>query len=148
MSNWPFWMVFIIMLGITTAVTFSMGNFFITQAVEIPKNVEEELILAPRFYNSEKCFAYIDGVGRVHTKVIDLDKFKQENMDKCYPESNVKYAFSLSLEAPEINLNVGPITTFNWIEGFVSKEVIEDVFVLYNGVKIKANLKVGIKNVK
>ncbi|MEK0338152.1 MAG: hypothetical protein QQN41_12030, partial [Nitrosopumilus sp.] len=100
------------------------------------------------------CFAYKDDFGRVHSRVIDSGKFNQGNMEECFPESDVKYAYSLSLEVlnfddpPSVILNLGPINTFNWIEGgFAPKKITEDVFVLYNDVKYEGKLIIEIKNV-
>jgi hypothetical protein len=147
MSNWMIWMIFVIAVGVTSIAVASIGNYFVANAAKIPRGVEDEMILIPRFYNSENCFAYKDEVGRVHMHVIDLNKFKQENMQKCFLESDINYAFSLSLEVSEINLKLGPINTFNWVEGFTPKEIEERVIVLKDNLRYGAKLKIGIKNV-
>ena len=55
MSNWLFWIMFIIAVGITTIIIVYIGNYFVIQAVEIPKNLEESTIIL-RFYNSKDCY--------------------------------------------------------------------------------------------
>ena len=70
--------------------------------VEVPQELRAELI-SLRFVNTPECFTYQDETtGRVFAGVIDLQKFTQERMDKCYrtePEKGFKdYNFGLELE--------------------------------------------------
>jgi|TARA_B100000315_G_C14591439_1_gene596075 hypothetical protein len=142
--------LFVIAVGFTTIFVNAVCSFVVAEAASIPSDIEDELIIIPRFYNSEDCFAYQDKLGRVHTKVIDSDKFIQENMNSCFPVSDVGYAFSLSLKVKDTStdLNLDTITTFNWIEGPETKRIIEEVFVLDDGVKYNSELIIGIKNVE
>ena len=118
MSDWFFLILFVVALGAAGIVIFTTANASVAEASEIPKGVEEELILTLRFYYSENCFAYQDGVGRVHTKVIDAVEFTKANIDKCFkcfPENNVRYAYQLSLEqSPSGSFGKAPIKTSNW----------------------------------
>lgn len=158
MANWLFWICFTIAVGAVALILVHISGVNVAEAAKIQPKVEDELVLIPRFYNSEHCFAYKGEIGKVigvHTRVIGPSKFTQTNLDnKCFLISNVKYAFSLSLEVlnfddpPSVILNLGPINTFNWIEGgFAPKKITEDVFVLYNDVKYEGKLIIEIKNV-
>ena len=155
-ANWIFWIFFAVAVGGVGIIIVKIANVSVEEASRIPPDLEDELILASRFYNSEKCFVYQDEVGRVHTKVIDASKFIQANMDKCFSESDVKYAFLLKLEqplppgvyGPIWTFGTEPIKTFNWPGGFAEKGIIEDVFVMYGNVKYEGNLRIEIKNVE
>ncbi len=70
--------------------------------VEVPDELRAELI-SLRFVNTPECFTYQDpATGRIFAGVIDLQKFTQERMDKCYrtePEKGFKdFNFALELE--------------------------------------------------
>lgn len=154
-DEWGPWIFFIIAVGVVGIIIVKLANVNVSSGTNIPEGLEDELVLAARFYNSEDCFAYVDDVGRVHPKVIDVNKFTQENMNKCFPQGEVKYAFSLSLSVPRPRtsgpgppLVLGPINTFNWWPGFERNVVLEDIFIILDGNKIAGNLKINIKNVK
>ena len=149
MSNWPFWIAFTMAVAGVGLAIVKIANVNVEDAAKIPYGVEDELILASRFYNSEDCFAYEDEMERVHMGVIDSSKFEENNMEKCFPRSSVNYAFSLSLEITQPpTFNKGPIKTFNWEKGFAEKEIIEDVFVLHDDTKYQGELIIKIKNVQ
>lgn len=154
-SNWPFWIMFTVAVGAVGIIIVKIANVNIAEASRIPEDLEDMLVLIPRFYNSEECFAYQDDVGRVHSKSIDQNKFTQANMDKCFPQSDVRYAFSLVLSIPRpraagpgTSIVLGPVNTFNWGGGFADKEIIEDVLIFADGNKYDGTLKIGIKNVR
>lgn len=70
--------------------------------VEVPQELRAELI-SLRFVNTPECFTYQDPVsGRIFAGVIDLQKFIQERMDKCYRTETDKgfkdFNFALELE--------------------------------------------------
>lgn len=153
-ANWPFWIIYSLAAGIVAIIIVSLANASVEEAARIPQGLED-LVLASRFYNSEGCFAYKDDVGRVHAKVIDISKFTQENMDKCFPSSDTKHAFSLSLfkflpeGIPSPPEPIGPINTFNWGKGdFETKRINEHVLVFSGGSINKGNLMIEIKNVE
>lgn len=153
-SNWPFWIAFTIAVAGVGLAIVAVANVDVEEASKIQPKIEDELVLIPRFYNSEDCFAYqgeSEKIIGVHTRVIDPIKFTEANLDnKCFPVSNVNYAFLLSLEVPEeTTLNKGPIATFNWVEGIAPKTITEEVFVFDRdeGIKYNAKLVIGIKNV-
>ena len=136
----PFWGMFVVLLGVMMIILIKLGNVSVTEASEIPEDLEEQFILASRFYNSPDCFAYKDEVDRVHTKVIDYRKFTKPNLDTCYPSSSTNYAFQLSLEPPTPPGGIGPpvfpplvLETSNWIQGKFEKiEALQDVNVIYS----------------
>ena len=161
-----FWMFFNVAVVIVVIIILQIANLSVEMASRIPPNLEDELILASRFYNSEKCFAYEDDVGRVYTRVIDLNKFKQEDIESeqdrqqikynCFPESDVKYSFSLTLSEVPTSINPGPlpaigtIKTFNWGEiGFAAKAVDEDILIFSDDNQLtQGSLRIEIKNVE
>ena len=146
-SNWIFWMVFAIVVAAVSIIIVNISNISVEQASKIPPNLEDKLILASRFYNSEKCFAYQDEFGRVHTKSINKNRFTPDNIDACFPESQVKYAFLLTLSGlPE---DIDPIQTSKWDEdGIVTKEIKGEVFIFDNDVITKGTLIIQIQNVE
>ena len=156
MSNWPFWIVFTMAVAGVGLAIVKISNVNVEDAAKIPYGVEDELILASRFYNSEDCFAYEDEVGRVYSQSIDVSKFTQENMDLglCFSRSRIKYAFSLSLKVidfsnpPLVSSELGPINTFGWTGESASKAIIEDVLVFQGGSKHKGKLTIAVKNVR
>ena len=151
-SNWPFWIAFTIAVAGVGLVIVKTANVNVEDAAKIHYGVEDELILASRFYNSEECFAYEDEVGRVYSKSVDVSKFRQDNMEECFSRSRIKYAFSLSLKVfdfsdPPVISELGPIHTFGWTGERASKVIIEDVLVFQGGIKYKGKLTIAIKNV-
>ena len=153
-SNWPFWMIFVVVIGFMIIILVKIGNISVAEASRIPPSLEDEVLLASRFYNSGECFAYVDESGRVHTNTIELEKFTKENLDICYPPTNVNYAFQLLLEPPAVP--VGPvifpakqIQTFNWINGkFEDKRIEEDIAVRVFNNFHTAKLTIKIQNVQ
>ena len=77
--------------------------------VEIPPELRAELI-SLRFVNTPECFTYQDPAsGRIFAGVIDLQKFTQERMDKCYrtePEKGFQ-DFNFALELEKIHSFIG-----------------------------------------
>ncbi|MFH0868509.1 MAG: hypothetical protein V1831_04300 [Candidatus Woesearchaeota archaeon] len=157
-AYWFFWILFgSVAVSIIITIIVSLHNSSISQAAKIPENIEDELVLAARFYNSDDCFAYKDDIGRVHPKIINATIFNQGNLTECFLGSNVKYAFRLILEQPLSEgvygpiwtFNTEPIKTFNWVdEGDAAKEISEDVWVLHGNQKYKGVLRIQIQNVK
>jgi hypothetical protein len=73
-------------------------------------------IVQYRLMHSAECFAYQDpGTKRVYTMMIDLDKFTDEQMEKCMKglETN---SLCLDLELKETNgKTIGEISTINYV---------------------------------
>ena len=96
-------MYFIILL-ICLTISLILFNFALMKEISsttvIPDNLEMT-ILINRFLNSPDCFTYQDKeTGRTYSGVIDLEKFTDKTLEKCYStkDSNLK-AFKLTLES-------------------------------------------------
>jgi hypothetical protein len=160
-SNWPYWIVYGLLVSLVGVAIAEIAKTKVVVASLIPSDLEDEVVLASRFYNSEKCFAYegeVENINTVHTRIIDSREFNQRKMNRCFAGlsgiSKVEYAFSLSLTIPDPDdesqniLELGPIETFNWGTGdYASEEIIEDVFVMHEGIKYNGKLRIRIKNV-
>lgn len=157
-EHWPFWMLFSIVISVIGIILFKLSGVSVEDASKIPEGLEDEIILASRFYNSADCFVYIDDVNVPHPGVIDRTKFTQSNLNNCFPQSNdVKYAFSLLLfkylppgvAGPPEPIPVG--TTFktpNWVSGgSPEKTIYEDVLIYDNNMITKGSLMIEVENV-
>jgi len=101
----------------------SMYNAGLTKT---PQKLEAK-ILSSRFLYSSKCFAYQDPITeRTYTKLIDLNRFKNEILAECYLSDTTKdYQFQLKLK----NLNTNQsyqIQTKEWfnVPSFTIKESV------------------------
>lgn len=141
-------------LGLITAYVLWVCGVNLSEATRIPLNVEDEIAIAPRFYNSEKCFAYIDENNKLHPKLVDTTKFNQDILDTiCFPKSEVIYSFKLRVEQDFEGIGpklvFGPIKTHNWIDlGYESKRIVEKVHFLYAGKIYDGKIIIDVKNVK
>ena len=136
MDTMPVFLLFVAVLGFSVFLFVETANTFILEDIEIPKNVEEH-ILIERFLNSPECFAYQDETGRTYNKVIDLNKFKsQSQIDKCITTQGSKFAFKLILDVTGSNEKFY-ISTSNWLERFYFKEEQRNVLV-YTDDKINS----------
>jgi len=142
-----FWTVFIIFILVMVILIRVIGLGTVSESAIIPKDVEEYTLIS-RFYNSENCFAYQDEItGRVYPKTIDLSKFTEENMNKCFQSQGISYAFSLSLKSESLK-DVNPINTDNWYKGPSQKEFVENVLVKDQDMIHKyVKLTIKVKNV-
>lgn len=75
-------------IGIVITMVVFMFAFTISSyksnLTKVPVEIRSELITL-RFVNSPDCFAYQDkNTGRVFPGVIDMDKFSEEQLRKCY----------------------------------------------------------------
>ena len=145
MSNWIFWIFYIMAVGMTAAVIASMALYFVNENTSIPEGLEESTLIA-RIYSSGECFAHKDKAGKVHAGTIGFERFTQEQMDKCFPESRVKYAFYATLEVSDAESSANSVKTRNWVESPQFRESVEDVLVLKDNSIYRAKLKVKIKN--
>jgi|SRR3989338_286363 len=98
-----FWGIAVFMVVIAALIfSFILLPSYERSLVEVPPKLRAELI-SLRFVNTPECFTYQDPVsGRVFAEVIDLQKFTQKNLDKCYRTEPAKgfedYNFALELE--------------------------------------------------
>lgn len=145
MDTMPFFILFAAAVGFSIILFLLIVNSFILRNVEIPKNVEET-ILMERFYNSAECFAYKDETERVYQKIIDWNKFKgKEITSKCFSSINSKYAFKLEIENPESSGKFS-VRTSNWIEGANFKSEQKNVFVHFDNKVLSRTLSIFIQN--
>lgn len=147
-ENWApdtmiFFILFVIAIGLSTIALLVIIDSFIIKNLEIPKNVEETLLIE-RFYNSPDCFAYADGNGRVHSKTIDWSKFNEANrMEKCLASRNYNHRFRLEIESV---LGKKTIASSDWVEAKNLDVLKKEVFV-YNGNDVnQGKLSIFIKN--
>ena len=79
-----YWMIAGVVIAVVVlAFTFMIGGYR-NKLTQIPPELRAEL-LALRFTNNAECFAVHDeNTGAVMTNTIDLSRFNQEIMDKCY----------------------------------------------------------------
>lgn len=150
-ENWVldsilFLILSVIILGFSILIFLVIIDYFASKDVEIPKGVEE-FILIERFYNSPDCFAYQDEqTGRVYQKSIDLNKFKDKaSLSKCFLSSNPKYAFKLELENPE-NQEKIVITTPDWANNADFRLEQRDVFIYLDNKIENRKLSISIQN--
>lgn len=147
-DTFPFWMVFTIILGFSAILFLWIITPFVAKTAEIPEGVET-YILIQRFINSPDCFTYTEkDTERVYQKIIDWERFSDENLKKCYQtDSKEKPAFKLTLSIPKTDITQS-IETPNWREGYFIKErQFKDVFVKYENKIHKTRLILDIQNV-
>lgn len=75
-------------------------SYNITSTNAIPANVETT-VLINRFLNSPDCFVYVDEeTGRAYPGIIDIKKFDDNQIKKCYSTSEDKsYSFRFEMES-------------------------------------------------
>ncbi len=84
--------VFYIIAAVVISIAFLLLVWIIpskkSEIALIPPSLENYL-LTQRFFNSQSCFAFQDEkTNRVYPWIIDLAKFDQNNLDKCYDANN------------------------------------------------------------
>jgi len=98
-----YWGIAAFMVVIATLILmFVLFPQYQNSLVKVPDQLRAELI-SLRFVNTPECFTYQDeATGRIFAGVIDLQKFSQERMDKCYrteKDGGIKdFNFALELE--------------------------------------------------
>jgi len=142
-------MIFYGIFGFLAAITFLLVAWFSvydgSYLSKIPPDLENYLFVQ-RFLNSNLCFAFQDKeTERVYPWVIDMTKFRQENLDNCYnaKDTNVK-AYSLTLS---YNNKKTTLTTKNW-EGFLKKGETRQIFVYDSGNIRRAELFIEMQDAK
>ena len=141
--------VFYIIFGFMAAMAFLIIVFLIpskaSEISTIPRGLED-YILINRLLNSKDCFAFQDQAAkRTYEGIIDISKFNQQNLDKCYSEKDT------SLKAYRIELQYEnekkSIATANW-EGFLSESQKFGVNTIINGKIKRGIIQVDIQNAK
>lgn len=112
---------------------------------EIPAGLENYLI-TQRFLSSQHCFVFQDkDTNRVYPRVIDLAKFNEENLNKCYNAKDTKvkaYRLTLTYGNEKITIN-----TQNW-EGFLKKAETKQVFVYNKEKSERGELFIEVQDAK
>jgi len=119
--------LYFIVTLICLTISFILFSYAISREVSsttaIPDNLEATIFIN-RFLNSPECLAYQDKeTGRTYPGVIDLEKFNDQTLEKCYfTEDNTLKAFKLTLESSDLdfppekesNIEKNFILTPNW----------------------------------
>lgn len=97
-----YWMIAGVLITVTIIAFALIMSGYQRKLVEVPEELRAELI-SLRFVNTPECFTYQDPVtGRIFPGVIEVNKFTQERLDKCYRTEKEKgfkyYNFALELE--------------------------------------------------
>jgi hypothetical protein len=103
--------LYFIILLICLTISFILFSYAISREVSSTTYILENLevtILINRFLNSPDCLAYQDKeTGRTYSGVIDLEKFNDKTLEKCYStEDNDLKAFKLTLESSNPNIPI------------------------------------------
>ena len=111
-SKLLFWIMYIIIAGVAavtlTSIAFDLGS----QQTRIRENLES-LYLTQRFLKSPDCFTHSNG-DVVARGVIDIKKFTDENLNKCYKIPPAAFpAFRLNLKSDTGQIS-STIQTQNW----------------------------------
>jgi hypothetical protein len=155
-SNWLFWIMYVGAIGMVIIFIVKIGTTFAEESSAIPLNLEDEIVLISRFYNSDNCFAYKDELGLTHPKVLDPNKLNQDQLNsKCFPSGNVNYAFSIWVEqdlpegilGPPFPFTTQKLFTKNYLGGLEDKFFYESVIIMDNEVRMNALMVIGVKYV-
>ncbi len=136
-----FWtIVGIVITGVMFAFVLTIVNYK-GKLVQVPSQLQAELI-ALRFTNVEDCFARHDPQsGTTMSGVIDLQKFTDQQLEKCYPldlqTGHTRYNFRLLLQEHNTEIKTSSyanrdIFSFNK-EVLVSKDgrLLKDQLIVY-----------------
>ena len=144
-SKMIFYLIFSFLAAIVFMIIVYLARSNRMEIANIPSGLEN-YIITQRFLISPLCFAFQDADSkRVYPWVLDLKKFNEENLNKCYSASDTK------LKAYRLTLAYGTekktISTKNW-EGFLKKGETKQVFVNNEGRIIKGELFVEMQDAK
>ena len=121
-----FWIIAGAMLVVSVFVyAYFLGDLDASLTYVSPKVYAEAI--SQRFVNLPECFAYQDPeTGRVYQGIIDLNKFNQTQMEKCYQTDLEKgyedYNFRILLKNKKLQLNTN--NYFNADEFTLTKTVL------------------------
>ena len=98
-----YWMIALVVSVIAVLALVMIIAMYQGKLVQTSPELEAELITL-RFVNNPDCFAYQDPItGRVYLGTIDVDKYNQDTLDKCYrteeDEGYETYNFGLLLQS-------------------------------------------------
>ncbi len=138
-----------ILLLLFTFLIIRIGNV----KIETPKNLDTFIFLQ-RFINSPLCFSASQREFNYFFNTIDIEKFNQETLDKCYAveekskfkEKTVK-AFSLTLKDIKNNQEI-ILTTKNFDDSALITKKTKEINIYDKGKISKGFLIVEIQNAK
>ena len=142
-------MIFYLIVGFVLIAAFFVVVFFVSSdrsiISKIPVDLENYLIIQ-RFLNSPECFVLYDkNIGRAYQSTIDLGKFNQLSIDRCYnAEDTLVKAYRLTLKYSNQKIT---INTKNW-QGFIKKSETRQIFVNDNGKIDRAELYIEVQDAK
>ncbi|MBI2557958.1 hypothetical protein HYW20_01440 [Candidatus Woesearchaeota archaeon] len=112
---------------------------------KIPPDLENYLTIQ-RFLSSPECFTLYDqSISRAYPSIIDINKFNQINLNRCYDAENTlvkSYRLTLKYGDQQITIN-----TKNW-QGFIKKSEIRQIFVNNNGKTDRAEIYIEVQDAK
>jgi len=121
--------------------------------IATPKNLEA-FIFTQRFINSPLCFSASQGEFSYLFNTIDIEKFNQATLDKCYSvedkskfkEKTVK-AFSLTLKDIKNKREIA-LSTKNWDDSALITKTTKEIGIYDKGKLSKGILVIETQNVK
>ena len=103
-----FWMIAGIAISVMVVFFAFIVGGYKSKLAAVPAEVKAEFI-SLRFTNIAGCFAYKDEAEAVHPGIVDMDKFTQEQMLRCYKTESEKgyrdFNFRLELNGKSITTN-------------------------------------------
>jgi len=140
----PFMIIFVLFVSVIFIVSLFLFNSHSISKVEIPEGLDSYL-LSQRFLRSPECFIYEDISGRVNALTLDLSKFNQQTLNKCYQGNEKTPSFRLKLTYQDQELI---LQTNNWnSEQSFERAPIKNIFVQSNNKKINGKLSIEVQNV-
>ena len=142
-------MIFYLIVGFVLIAAFFIVVYLVSSdksiISRIPSDIENYLTIQ-RFFSSPECFALYDqSIGRSYPFVIDINKFNQLSLNRCYDaENTLVKAFRLTLKYADQQIT---INTKNW-QGFIKKSEIKQVFASNNGKTDRAELYIEVQDAK
>jgi hypothetical protein len=137
------WTIMVIIITGLLFGLFLVINTYTNKQAEISPRLQSEII-ALRFANIPECFAFEDkNTGRVYPGLINLEKFNNEQLSKCYHTKEIggfwTYNFELKLQQSEVKINtdkyVGSnnpaFTLFKEVAVKDGEEIIKDTLAIY-----------------
>ena len=125
----PFLIVFSVVVGVIFAIFIFLVNTYASSNVDIPEEINE-YVLYQRFLRNPSCFIYEDIAGRSYPLHIDMVKFNQNRIERCYTSFGNKdfiaFKLKLSYDGKEQS-----IKTDNWDDalGPDKRETIKGIIV-------------------
>ena len=80
-----YWIIVLVIATLMAGTLAGMMYYYNSNTFKCATNVENEIIIAKALY-APTCFTYYDeDISRYIPGTIDLERFKEENLEACYP---------------------------------------------------------------